>query len=280
MKAALYVRVSTEEQSEEGYSLDAQRKLLHDYCESEDLEIAGIYEDAGFSGTNINRPAYRLMMEEWEKWDVLLVVKMDRLHRDIRNFLNMVDELAKAGKTFVAVVEAIDTTSAMGKFIVNFMQLIAELESEQIGERTYFGMEEKARTMSNSEKESRTMGFNAPYGYVLDNGILTSVPEELAVVREIFNNYLAGATMVRIAKSLNRRELLTKKGNPWNIYNMRIILHNPIYAGYMRWNTVHIKHFAQTVVSPEDFNLVQDLISSKIRDPKKKTIRKIPEEYE
>ena len=75
MRAALYVRVSTDEQAMEGYSLDAQKAILHDYCISEDWEVVDVYEDDGFSGTNIKRPAYQRMIAEHE-WDVILVLKM------------------------------------------------------------------------------------------------------------------------------------------------------------------------------------------------------------
>jgi len=280
MKAALYVRVSTEEQSAEGYSLEAQRSFLQDYCTVENWEIADIYEDAGYSGRNTKRPEYRRMMDEVDKWDVMLVLKMDRIHRNSRNFMNMMYDLDKKGKKFASATESLDTGNALGKFAINMIQIIAQLESEQIGERTYIGMKEKAETLTNTEKENRTMGFNAPYGYCLDRGILISVPEELAVVTEIFGEYLDGSAIDSIAYKLNRRGLPTRKGNPWNVYNLRNILHNPVYAGYMRWEELYIKHFAQTAVSADEFNRVQDAISSRIRDPKKKNTRKIPDDFE
>jgi len=280
MRAALYVRVSTEEQSMEGYSLDAQRSYLQDYCIAENWEVAGVYVDDGFSGRNTNRPAYERMMKDLDKWDVLLVMKMDRIHRNSRNFMNMMDDLNKKKKMFVAAMELLDTTNALGRFVFDMVQRIAQLESELISERTYSGMKEKAETMNNSDKESRTMGFSPPYGYVLSSGVLLSVPEELAVVRGIFKEYLDGSTMDSIAYGLNRAGQLTRKGNPWNIFSIRNILHNPIYAGYMRWDDVLVKHFAQTAVSTEEYNRVQETINAKIRDPKKKMERKIPEGLE
>lgn len=278
MKAALYTRVSTEEQSLEGYSLDAQRELLLNYCAAEDWEVFNIYTDDGYSGTNTKRPAYSLMMDEIDEWDVMVVLKMDRIHRNSRNFMAMMDELNKKGKKFVSSTESLDTNHALGRFVVDMMQRIAQLESEQIGERTYVGMKEKAETMNNTEGESRTLGFNPPFGYDLDKGVLLSVPEELSVAREIFMEYLNGSTMDSIAYMLNRRGQLTKRGNPWNIYNLRNVLHNPIYAGYMRWDDVLVKHFADTAVSSIEFNDVQELMASKVRDPKKRKMNKIPDD--
>jgi DNA invertase Pin-like site-specific DNA recombinase len=278
MRAAIYVRVSTEEQSTEGYSLDAQKAMLNDYCVAEGWDIAGIYEDDGYSGRNIKRPEYARMIEDSDLWDVILVLKMDRIHRNSRNFMNMMDDLNRDGKMFVSATESLDTTNALGRFVVDMIQRIAQLESEQIGERTYIGMKEKAESMSNTEKESRTMGFNPPYGYNLDSGILVSIPEELNVAREIFSEYLGGSTMDGIAYKLNKRGQLTKRGNPWNIYNMRNILHNPIYSGYMRWDDVLVKHFAQTAVSPQDYNRVQTMINSRIKDPKKRNPKMVPDD--
>jgi len=242
--------------------------------------VSGIYEDDGYSGRDTKRPEYKRMMNEQDKWEVLLVHKMDRIHRNSRNFMNMMDDLNKRGKMFVTATDLLDTTNAIGRFILDLLQRIAQLESEQISERTSLGMEEKARSMANTERESRTMGFNAPLGYELKEGILLSVPEELNVVRLIFREYLDGSTMDVIAFMLNRNGWLTRKGNPWNIYNVRVILHNPIYAGYMRWGDLLIKHFAQTAVSGDEFNRVQELIADRIRDPLKRNIKKVPGEFE
>ena len=161
-RAALYVRVSTDEQAAEGYSLDAQKNILEDHCLAEGLDIAGIYEDDGYSGRNANRPAYRRMMAEIDSWDVLVVLKMDRIHRNSRNFMTMMDELERHGKEFVSCYEALDTSNALGRFVVDMIQRMAQLESEQIGERTKMGMREKAENLGTEKSEKATMGFTPP----------------------------------------------------------------------------------------------------------------------
>lgn len=276
MRAAIYVRVSTEEQAAEGYSIDAQKLILEDYCIAEGWDVAGIYQDDGYSGRNTKRPAYRRMMMEIDSWDLILVIKMDRIHRNSRNFMNMMEELNKKGKMFVSSSEALDTTNALGRFVVDMIQRIAQLESEQIGERTYVGMREKAETLEESESYKRTMGFNPPFGYTINEGSLKSVPEELDVVRKIFNDYMSGMTMDAICFDLNRSGDLTRKGNAWNKFNLRNILHNPVYAGYMRWEELLIKHDAETVLSPEKFNNIQELMASKVRDPSKRNVKLVP----
>lgn len=276
--AALYTRVSTEEQAIEGYSIDAQRELLSNYCVAQDYEIFKIYVDDGFSGRSDNRPAYREMMGEMAEWDVMVVLKMDRIHRNSRNFMNMMDELGRHNKQFVSATENLDTTNAMGKFVMSMIQSIAQLESEQIGERTYLGMREKAETMNNTPQESRALGFNPPYGYVLNDGLITAVPEELKVVREIFDEYLAGKSLARISEALNRSGLRTRRGSRWTVYNLGTILHNPIYAGYLRWEDVTFRHYAEVPLDPETFNRAQTKAADRERDPAKRTPKLLPED--
>lgn len=276
MRAAIYVRVSTEEQASEGYSIGAQKEMLQDYCIVEGWEIAGVYEDDGYSGRSVKRPAYQRMMSEMDSWDVLLVIKMDRIHRNSRNFMNMMEALTKHGKMFVSQSEALDTTNALGRFVVDMIQRLAQLESEQIGERTYMGMREKAETLDKAEEGKRTMGFTPPFGYRLENGGLEEEPDELPIVSRMFSEYLGGSTMDEISWSLGREGILTRRGNPWNKRNMSTVLHNPVYAGYMRWEDVLIRHHARTAVSVEEFNRTQELMASKVRDPSKRNVFLIP----
>ncbi len=275
-KVAIYIRVSTEEQAKEGYSLDAQRQQLEDYSVANDLTIVDVYTDDGYSGRNTNRPEYRRMMADMPLWDSILVLKMDRIHRNTRNFLEMMDLLRKKGKGFISKQEKLDTDSAMGNFIMQLIQSIAQLESEQIGERTRDGMRQKAETLNKSDDAKRTMGFTPPFGYRIQDGKLVDDIDEQFVVSMIFELYACGETIDSICYSLNRQSLLTRKGNPWNKYNLRNILHNPVYAGYMRWDDILIRHDATPVISPEQFNGIQEKMAKKVRDPNKRRIDYVP----
>ena len=106
VRVALYLRVSTEEQAKEGYSLGAQRETLEAYCEVHDFQIVKVYTDDGFSGTNTRRPAYREMLSEIDSWDAILVLKMDRIHRNTRNFIEMMDFLKKGDEPKEALEKA------------------------------------------------------------------------------------------------------------------------------------------------------------------------------
>ena len=272
-RAALYARVSTEEQANAGQSLEAQMDSLRRFCAAHDLEIAGEYIDDGYTGRNTNRAADRRMFsaEERKKWDVLVVLKMDRIHRNSRNFMDMMDDLNKNKQGFVSTYDKIDTGNAVGRFVMDMIQRIAQLESEQIGERTYIGMKEKASTGGG------IMGFNPPFGYGIEDGELRGTEEELAVVSDMFAMYAGGMTLDAIAYRLNSLGTLTRRGNPWNKYNLRTILHNTIYAGYMSWDGILQEHGAERAVTPEIFNGVQDLMASKVRDPARRNPVYVPD---
>jgi len=230
VRAALYARVSTEEQAEEGYSLDAQMRRLEQYCEMEGWTVAGRYREEGHSGRNINRPEYQRMIAEKDQWDVVLVLKMDRIHRNSKNFSVMMEELAKANKNFCSAQEDFDTSSANGRFVMDLMQRIAQLESEQIGERVKIGMEHKAKLGRG------LLGSGHPYGYAYDHGQLKVVNDEMYVVRAIYNMYRKQYSIEYIANSLNDAMFPAKKGGKWNKQSVSKILHNPLYAGYVKWD--------------------------------------------
>ena len=145
LRVAIYTRVSTEDQAKEGFSLKAQLDKLRSYCKARGWEIAGEYTDDGYSGRTTRRPAYQKMMREMDKWDAILVIKMDRIHRNSKNFMMMMEQLRARGKEFVSMTESLDTSTAMGRFVMDIIQRIAQLESEQIGERVYVGMNKKPR---------------------------------------------------------------------------------------------------------------------------------------
>ena len=265
IRAALYARVSTEEQADQGYSLAAQLQMLRDFCEVFEMDIAGEYVDDGYSGTNTRRPAYRRMFspDERQRWDALVVIKMDRIHRNSKNFMLMIEDLSKNGQSFFSTTERIDTTTAVGRFAMDVIQRIAQLESEQIGERTKFGMIQKA------EQKDGIMGFQPPYGYSIADGELISIPEEQIIVKRIFGSYLENSTLDEIASELNSSFIRTRNGNQWNKYNLRNILHNPVYAGYMHWEEHLIGHHADCPVSVDEYNQVQRMMASKTRGAKK-----------
>jgi len=267
VKAAIYTRVSTEDQAKEGFSLDAQLDKLRSYCKARDWIVAEEYVDDGYSGRTIKRPAYTRMMEEIDKWDAILVIKMDRIHRNSKNFMFMMDHLNKNKKEFVSMNESFDTSTAIGRFVMNIIQGIAQLESEQIGERVYIGMEQKAKTIGG------VLGFNIPYGYDYNNGKFNINQIESPAIKNIYSWYLDGKSMGEITKMLNNKKVPTKKQGFWAKKMVSTVLKNPVYCGYLHWEKYINKSEHEPIISVQDFNMVQKIIANRGGIPAKLLVK-------
>jgi site-specific DNA recombinase len=265
VRAAIYIRVSTEEQAEVGYSLEAQQDRLVAYCEAQGWDVAGIYADRGHTGRKINtRIEYKRMMAERNMWDNILVLKMDRIHRNSKNFMIMMEDLERWDKKFTSMQEELDTSTSIGRFVVDMIQRIAQLESEQIGERTYMGMAQKAES-------GGLLGFNPPYGYRIKDNDLVIKEGESEVVQEIFNRYISGRSMKDIACDLNEKGISTRRGGLWTLFSIRQILHNPAYAGFRRWDGYLVKSNHASIIDIERYNQVQEAAARRTRDPLKRS---------
>lgn len=255
LRAALYERVSTEDQATDGYSLDAQDARLRAHCVAQGWTVAKVYRDEGHSGRTPNRPEYQRMMNEPDEWDVVVVLKMDRIHRNSRNMMAMMEGLQKQGKEFASVTESLDTGSAMGRFVLDIIARIAQLESEVIGERAYGGMEQKAKSGGGS------LGGPAPHGYEYEAGKLVIDPKRVKDVEFMFD--LAQRISVpQIAVVLNNRGWVTKNHKPWTRHSVRRILTNPAYAGCTVWNGILQEGTHEPIVSMDLFNKVQARIGA------------------
>lgn len=263
IKAAIYCRVSTEDQAKEGFSLQAQEDRLRAYCMAKEWIIFKVYVDEGYSGRYADRPAYRQMMLERDMWDVLVVMKMDRIHRNSKNFTLMMEELKSFNKEFTSMQESFDTTTAMGRFVMDIIQRIAQLESEQIGERVYVGMRQKA-------KEGKgILGFAIPYGYKFIDGKLVLDQDESSIICEIFSQYNEGYSIRGIARELKRKNIRTKKGRiNWDPKTIFRILSNPLYCGYHRWDDVIYAGDMDTIIGRELFERVQSKLHRRTDNPK------------
>ncbi len=147
--------------------------------------------------------------------------------------------------------ESFDTTTAIGRFVMDTIQRIAQLESEQIGERVKMGMAQKAK------KGNGYLGFGQPYGYDYREGRLSMIEEEAAVVREMFITYLVGASLQIIVDGLNSRNVPAKKGGAWTKESVSSILKNPLYCGYVRWDGILRKGLHVPIVTVDQFNSAQ-----------------------
>jgi site-specific DNA recombinase len=233
MKAAIYVRVSTAEQAAEGYSIRAQTDRLKAYCVSQGWEIFEFYVDDGYSAKDTNRPNLKRMMKHIEEGliDCVLVYRLDRLTRSVRDLYSILETFDNYDCKFKSATEVYDTTTAMGRMFITIVAALAQWERENTGERIRMGMEQKAR-------EGNWVINQAPYGYEIDkeNKTLVINEREAFIVKRIYDDYLSGKTMRKIAIEFNRSNITTKSGAIWNDFKIKYILSNPLYVGTMRYN--------------------------------------------
>ncbi|OGQ00334.1 MAG: hypothetical protein A2Z40_04395 [Deltaproteobacteria bacterium RBG_19FT_COMBO_60_16] len=246
-RVGFYTRISTDEDHQK-YSLGAQSERLEAFCRAQygdDWRLHKIYRDME-SGIHMNRPGLEEMIFDAEAraFDVLLVFRVDRLSRKVRELAQMVDELAKHGVILKSITEPFDTANAAGKMMLQMLGVFAEFEHATIVERTKVGMEKKA-------KSGKWVGGVVPYGYQLDpeKGLVVK-EEEAIVVRKMFQMYAFGRQGVHtICHMLNEAGYRKRTGHAWD---KRVILHiikSPVYVGKVRWRDAIYEGTHESVVS-------------------------------
>ena len=232
----IYVRVSTDEQAREGYSIRAQEEKLRAYAMLKDWDIYSVYSDEGISGKDIDgRPAIKQLITDITSGKVknVLVYKIDRLTRSTKNLIELVELFNNHHCAFNSLQESIDTGSATGRMFLKIIGIFAEFERENLAERVRLGIERKA-------KEGYAIGnFSSSFGYSRENGnrIQAVEEEEAATVRRIFDMYLNGNCSYRkIVDTLNAENVSTKFKKKWAAGTIRRILSNPNYIGKVRYS--------------------------------------------
>lgn len=267
MQTGIYVRVSTEEQAQEGYSIRAQQEKLKDYVKIKDWTLYKVYADEGISGKNLkDRPAVNALIADIKDNKVknVLVFKIDRLTRNTVDLIQLVDLFNQYHCAFNSLMESIDTQTASGRMFLKIIGTFAEFERENIAERVKIGFERRAK------EGYSTCSFVSSYGYNRKKGekIQTVNEKEAEIVKEIFDMFVnQNMTLTGIAKRLNIREVPTKKDKQWNIKVIRDILTNCNYVGKVRYALAEDTRYFEAegrhrpIVSQEIFNEAQFLLS-------------------
>lgn len=240
--AAIYCRVSTEDQVREGYSLGEQLVKLKTLCKLRDYNIYDIYKDAGISAKDTNRPAFKRMLEDVKshKVSVIVAYKLDRLTRSVKDLENVVLELEKHGCVLECAMDDISTTSANGRFFVRMLTVLSQLEIERVSERTKFGL--VGAIKDGHIPIRKTLGFTR-----LDKKLIID-PNEKEIVERIFDLYLKGNSYQTISNIFNKEKVLNKK---WYDTTILKILSNPLYKGdYISGKTKGTPILYENVVEP------------------------------
>lgn len=240
IKAALYIRVSTEDQAREGYSLAVQKDYLLDFAKKQQWEVHfldrkhRVYEDDGYSGYSLERPAFSQLLEDAraKKFDLILVYKLDRFSRRLRDILNVLDEFDSLGVQFKSATEPYETTTSSGKLMLQQLGSFAEFERNRIIERVVPGM---VRGVQAGHWQGARY---SPFGYSYDklSKRLQVVKEEAEIVKEIFQRYIAGESCQKIGGVFYEKKILSRSGGRFNSSLVLKILRNKIYIGKIVWN--------------------------------------------
>ena len=272
-KAALYIRVSTRFQIDKD-SLPFQRKELINYAKyALNIEEFEIFEDAGYSGKNTDRPSYQDMMSRIRAGEFthLLVWKIDRVSRNLLDFTGMYEELKDYNVTFVSKNEQFDTSSAMGEAMLKIILIFAELERKLTAERVYGIM------LSRAEK-GLWNGAPTPLGYDYSEEIEFPTPskEEAQVVKFIFDKYEELKSAGEVKHQLEKAGLKTKRDRSWGTKVIGDTIKNIFYTGTYRYNYRYSPHGKirpksewivvednhDPIISKEQFNRCQDIMNS------------------
>lgn len=231
--AAIYVRVSTDEQAEDGSSLESQEDRCRAFCAARGLDVTAVYRDAGQSGGKLDRPALSELREAVRAGTVAVVVvySVDRLSRSQRDMLNLLDEFEQAGAGLSSASQPFDTATPMGKAMIAMLAVFAELQRQEIRERTRSAL---ARKAGNGEATNRL-----PLGLVRDGSGYAPCPATWPIVGRILRERASGATCQAIADALNadgvptatalrgeRRGLVAGPGR-WHAASVAALCRNP-----------------------------------------------------
>lgn len=225
-KVAIYIRVSTKKQVEEGYSLEAQKERLIKLCETNGYIVYKVYADEGKSGKDTNRPAFQEMMKDMKNglFNKILVTKLDRVSRSLIDLETLIKDLQNNNCDFESASEKIDTNSAMGLMFIRLLGIFAQFERERISERIFDAFE----TMVNDNKP---ISGSQPLGYKIENGAVVIDKEKEPMVRELFNLYEESHNLRRSILIINE-----KYNKELKYTNVREHIQNTMYYGTYRNN--------------------------------------------
>lgn len=252
-KVALYVRVSTTSQMEEGYSIEEQKAKLESYCDIKDWHVYKVYTDGGFSGSTTERPALEQLIKDAQSklFDTVLVYKLDRLSRSQKDTLYLIEDIfLKNNIEFVSLLENFDTSTPFGRAVIGLLSVFAQLEREQIKERMQLGKLGRAKSGKSMMWAKTSYG----YDYNKDTGTMTVNEYEALAVKEIFTSYLAGMSITKLRDKINEEY---PKQPAWSYRTIRGILANPVYCGLNQYKGQTFQGTHKPIISLVDFEQTQ-----------------------
>ena len=222
--AGIYIRVSTEDQAREGFSLGEQEEKLKQLCEYKGYEVYKVYCDAGISAKDMeHRPKFQEMLKDMKdgKINYIVAYKLDRVTRSVRDLEELISQLEKYNTYLVCDRDDVNTSTANGRFFVRMLTVLSQLEIEIVSERTKFGL--------NGAIKSGHLPGQVALGFKKDGNRKTIIdPATAPIVKRVFDLYLQGKTFLQISNIFNEKKVLNKN---WKDTHIERIINNRLYMG-------------------------------------------------
>lgn len=261
-----------------GNQIDLCREYIALHSGKEAARTALIFEDEGFSGGNLNRPAFQQMLKAARNHEIsaIVVYRLDRISRNISDFSALIEELSRLNVAFISIREQFDTGSPMGRAMMYIASVFSQLERETIAERIRDNMHELAKT-------GRWLGGNTPTGYASESVRTVTVdgkarkacklrliPEEAGLVKEIFALYAETDSLSKTEAELRRQNIKTKTGRDFTRFAVKNILQNPVYLIADREAYQYFTENEAELFSPSaDFNGLHGILAYNRTDQEK-----------
>ena len=263
MRCGVYVRVSTDDQRDNGYSIDSQLRMIKEYCEKKDYSIVDVYNDAGHSGKDLMRPEMQRLLTDIKskKIDKLIAIKVDRLTRNNYDGFWLLNYCEEHDVKIELILEPYDVSTANGEMIFGMNLVFGQRERKEIGARTKRAMEEMALEKIHPSK--------APYGYIRkkNTGHLEIEPIESQVVKEIFELCKQGHSTRNIATIMHDNNAYLKQGK-WLSDRVYKILTNSIYIGIFEYgkykrkpqDILRVENYCEPIIDINTWNATRNVL--------------------
>lgn len=260
-RVAIYIRVSTLDQAREGYSLEAQEKVLRKWCKDRGYYVFAVYADRGISGKDIaHRPEMGRLMRDCEedKFDIVLFWALSRFTRSVSDLYRTLEVLQKYKIDMVSYTESFDTSTPMGRAMIGIVGVFAQLERELTAERLRLSLSTRA--------EHGKPTFVSALGYDrIDRNIVSVNPREAEIVRFIFSTYLKRKNFMEVSEACNKNGYRGKRGAKFSATSVRTILTTPVYAGYNTFCGKLYKGDFPALITKREYNKVAKTIMDRGR---------------
>lgn len=263
MRCGVYVRVSTDDQRDNGYSIDSQLRMIKEYCEKNEYDIVDVYNDAGHSGKDLMRPEMQRLLKDIKikKIDKLVAIKVDRLTRNNYDGFWLLNYCEEHDVKIELILEPYDVSTANGEMIFGMNLVFGQRERKEIGARTKRAMEEMALEHIHPSK--------APYGYIRNKktGHLEVEPIEAEVVKEIFELCKQGNSTRGIATIMKDNNAYLKQGK-WKSDRVYKILSNSIYIGIFEYgkykrksqDILRVENYCEPIIDEVTWNVTRNVL--------------------